>query len=81
MQGSIRDFSISNLENIPQNKTILMVCCKKTRKTKDTQLTKCNAQWGKGIHKCVGFIFFGILKNKLAYLWYTGVHHLSSPGS
>ena len=29
MEVSVRDFSISKLENIPQNKTILMVCLKK----------------------------------------------------
>ena len=47
MQVSVRDFSISNVKNIPQSKTILVVCCKKTRKAKDTQLTKNNMQWRK----------------------------------
>ena len=40
IQGSIRDFSISVVKNIPQNKKNIVVCCKKTRKTKWTQLTK-----------------------------------------
>ena len=47
MQGRIRDFSISFVKNIPQNKTIIAVCCKKTSKTKDTQLRKSDMQWGK----------------------------------
>ena len=47
MQGRIRDFSISIVKNIPQNKTIIVVCCKKTSKTKDTQLRKSDMQWGK----------------------------------
>ena len=34
MQVSVRDFSISKLENIPQNKTILMVCLKKQGKAR-----------------------------------------------
>ena len=29
MQGSIRDFSICIMKNIPQNKTNAVVCCKK----------------------------------------------------
>ena len=32
MQGSIRDFSISIVKNIPQNKTTIAVCCKKRAK-------------------------------------------------
>ena len=40
IQGSARDFSISIRKNIPQNKKNIVVCCKKTRKTKCTQLTK-----------------------------------------
>ena len=47
MQGRIRDFCISIVKNIPQNKTIIVVCCKKTSKTKDTQLRKSDMQWGK----------------------------------
>ena len=40
IQGSVRDFSISIRKKIPQNKKNIVVCCKKTRKTKCTQLTK-----------------------------------------
>ena len=47
MQVRIRDFFISFVKNIPQNKTIIAVCCKKTSKTKDTQLRKSDMQWGK----------------------------------
>ena len=47
MQGSIRDFFIFNVKNMPQNKTIIVVCCKKTMKTKETQLTERDMQWGK----------------------------------
>ena len=38
---------ISSMKNIPQIKTNIAVCCKKTRKTKDTQLTGSDMQWGK----------------------------------
>ena len=48
IQGSIRDFSILIVKNIPQNKTIIVVCCEKISKTKDTQLRKSNMQWGRG---------------------------------
>ena len=59
MQGMIRDFSISSMKNIPQNKTNIAVCCKKTRKTKDTQLTGSEMQWGNiNVHKCIGFSYF-----------------------
>ena len=51
MQSSIKDFSIYenqlSMKNIPQNKTNITVCCKKTRKSKDTHLTGNNTQWGK----------------------------------
>ena len=47
MQGNVRDFSISIVRNIPQNKTIMERVVKKTSKTKDTQLRKSDMQWGK----------------------------------
>ena len=40
MQCHISDFSVSIMKNI-------VVCCKKIRKTKGTQLTKSNMQWEK----------------------------------
>ena len=36
-------------------------------KTKDTQLTESDMQWGKGLHECISFRIFGAHKNKLAY--------------
>ena len=50
IQGSIRDFSISIVKSIRQNKTNIVVCRekqKKTRKTIGTQLTKSDMQWKK----------------------------------
>ena len=57
MQGSIRDFFISNVKNIPQNKTITCVL-QKTMKTKDTQLTESDMQWGKRPTECIGLGIF-----------------------
>ena len=69
MQFSVRDFSISNVKNIPQNKTILAVRCKKN---KESQGLSVNINVHKCVHKCVGFReCLGVHKNKLAYLQYT----------
>ena len=46
-QVNVRDFSISNVKNIPQSKTFHVVCFKKTMKATHTQLTKNNMQWRK----------------------------------
>ena len=40
MQSSVGNFSVSIVKYIPQNKKNIVVCCKNTRKTKGTQLTK-----------------------------------------
>ena len=72
MQGSVRDFSIFNVKNIPQNQTTLVVCCKKQGIlwTLSLQRAICNEE--KDVNKCIGCIkFFGVHKNKLAYLQYT----------
>ena len=40
MQVSVRDFSISNVKNIPQSKTILVVCCKKNKESQGHSVDK-----------------------------------------
>ena len=57
MQDSIRDFSITIVKSILENK-ILRFVVKNTRKTKGTQLKKCSREWGKSVHKCMGSICF-----------------------
>ena len=46
MQGSVKDFSISIVKNIPQN-NYWDELWKKTSKTKDIPLRKSNIKWGK----------------------------------
>ena len=40
MQGRIRNFSISIVKNIPQNKTIIVVCCKKNKQNQGHSVEK-----------------------------------------
>ena len=42
--GSVSDFSISIVKNIPQNKINIVVCRKKAKKSMETQLTKSDIQ-------------------------------------
>ena len=55
--SSIRDFSITIVKSILENK-ILRFVVKNTRKTKGTQLKNYNREWGKSVHKCMGSICF-----------------------
>ena len=59
-QSPTSDFSISIVINIPQNKTIIRVCCeKKPSKTKHTQLRKSNMKRGRRCkYKWLAFSFF-----------------------
>ena len=47
MQGRIRDFSISIVKNIPQNKTIIAVCCKKNKQNQGHSVEKARYAMGK----------------------------------
>ena len=60
LQGGVRDFSISIMKSIRQNKTNIVACCKKKKKKKlgkpfalSWQRAICNG--GKDIHKFIGF--------------------------
>ena len=55
MQGSVRDFSISLVKTIPQNK-ILWCVVKKNKENQGHSVDKQQyAMGGESVHKCVGF--------------------------
>ena len=71
MQGSVRDFSVSIVKNIPQNKTNI-VACWKTKENQGYIADKEQYVMGEKTYINVKALeIFGIHKNKLAYLWYT----------
>ena len=50
MQGTIRDFSISSMKNIPQNKTNIAVCRKKNKENQGHSVDRERDAMGK--RKC-----------------------------
>ena len=58
MQGSIRDFFISNVKNIPQNKAIMWYVAKKQWKPRTLSWQKAICNGEKGLHECIGFGIF-----------------------
>ena len=55
MQVSIREFSISIMKNIPQDKTNVMECGKKSKGNQGQSVDKEQYAMGKDVHKCIGF--------------------------
>ena len=50
MQGSIRDFFIFNVKNMPQNKTIIVVCCKKNNENQGNSVDRKRYAMGKKVY-------------------------------
>ena len=67
MQGSKRDFFISNVENIPQNKTIMWCVVKNNENQRHSADRKRSAMGKKAYMNTQALEFFGVDKNKLVY--------------
>ena len=67
MQGSKRDFFISNVENIPQNKTIMWCVVKNNENQRHSADRKRSAMGKKAYMNTQALELFGVDKNKLVY--------------
>ena len=67
MQGSIRDFFISNVKNIPHNKTITW-CVVKNNENQGHSVDRKRYAMGKKAYKnALALEFFGVHENILTY--------------
>ena len=72
MQGSVRDFSVCIIKNIPLNKTNITVCCKKNKENQGHSVDKEQYAMGEKMYiNAQAQEIFGVHKNKLAYLQFT----------